>query len=322
VKVAAPGKLMLTGSYAVLEGAPAIVCAVNRLAVAGGESRSSPSPEVVAAMAAMEEATAPGVDVSELFSGSHSGGHKLGLGSSAAAVVAALGYVAAMRGQDLDDLHVRRGIFERAHAAHARVQSGGSGVDVAASTYGGVLRYQRGAEPLPGPLPGPVRASIVPVVLPPGLHLDVYFCGQSVRTSEMRKRVDAFGLRDPATYAARMGDLSAASVAAASAIDRRHGREFVEAACSTERGLTALGRDADVPIVPPFVRPIIEMAEAEDGAFLPSGAGGGDVFVRLGLEPPSSRFATEARAAGLERLELRIDTVGVRVVGKVGESSS
>jgi phosphomevalonate kinase len=307
VRVAAPGKLMLTGSYAVLEGAPAIVCAVSRLAVAGGESMSSPSPEVVAAM---EGATAPGIDVSELFAG----GHKLGLGSSAAAVVAALGYVAAMRGGDLDDPQVRRGIFERAYAAHARVQSGGSGVDVAASTYGGVLRYQRSS--------GSEGASILSVSLPPGLHVDAYWSGQSVRTSDMRKRVDAWKLRDAMMYAARMSDLAAASVAAASSIDRGQGRELVEAARSTERGLTALGRDADAPIVPPSVRPIIEMAEAEDSAFLPSGAGGGDVFVHLGFEPPSPRFATEARAAGLERLELGIDTVGVRVVSKVGESSS
>jgi len=34
VRIIAPGKLVLTGAYAVLEGAPAIVVAVDRYAVA------------------------------------------------------------------------------------------------------------------------------------------------------------------------------------------------------------------------------------------------------------------------------------------------
>jgi phosphomevalonate kinase len=142
VKVFAPGKLLLTGSYAVLEGAPAIVCAVDRYAVArtaGVDAEAvqgTPvSPEIAAAMDGGGDA--PDVDVSSLFSN----GKKLGLGSSAAAVVAALGHVAAARGLDLGEAPVRRTIFDRARAAHGTVQSGGSGVDVAASVYGGVLSY-------------------------------------------------------------------------------------------------------------------------------------------------------------------------------------
>jgi phosphomevalonate kinase len=238
-RVAAPGKVLLTGSYAVLEGAPAIVCAVDRLAIASAEAKGAATAEVAAAMEGEEP---PGVDVSGLFAGQE----KLGLGSSAAAVVAALGYRAAMRGEDLASADVRRTIFDRARRAHARVQSGGSGVDIAASVHGGVLRYELSAE-------GPLFRN---VPLPTGLFLDTYWSGRSVRTSDMRARVDGLKGRDAKLHGARMSDLATAANAAASAIDDGKPRDFIEAARAAERGLIALGRDADAPIVPPFAGPL------------------------------------------------------------------
>jgi phosphomevalonate kinase len=72
-----------------------------------------------------------------------------------------------------------------------------------------------------------------------------------------------------------------------------------------------LGRAADAPIVPLSARGLVEVAEEEEAVFLPSGAGGGDVFVRIGLGSPSRRFAEGAGAAGFERLNLAVDVLGV-----------
>jgi phosphomevalonate kinase len=312
VRVLAPGKLLLTGGYAVLEGARAIVCAIDRYAVASGDpagaAQRAVSPEIMAAMEGVGAET-PHVDTSSLFSN----GQKLGLGSSAAAVVAALGRVAALRGEHLGDAPVRQEIFDRARAAHARVQSGGSGVDVAASVYGGVLCYSLRARG---------RPSISPVDLPEGLHIDAYWSGHSVRTSEMRARVDRLKLRDKDLFAARMGELSAAAEAAASAIGQGDAPRLIEAAQASERGLFALGRDADTPIVPPSAHGLVRLAEEERSAFLPSGAGGGDVFVRLAQGAPSPRFAKEAEALGLEKLDFAVDILGVHTTGKLrGEPS-
>jgi phosphomevalonate kinase len=309
VKALAPGKLLLTGAYAVLHGAPAIVCAIDRYAVASGAPPREVSKEVAVAMGDAGVDRAPHVDVASLFSN----GQKLGLGSSAAAVVAALGHVAALRGEGLATERVRRGIFDRARAAHAQVQSGGSGVDVAASVYGGVLRYA---------LDGAGRPSVAPVHLPSELRLDVYWSRQSARTSDMRARVDRLRDRDAGLFAARMQELSVAAEAAASAIARGEARSFIEAARAGEAGLRALGRDADTPIVPPYAPALARTAEEEHSAFLPSGAGGGDVFVRLGLGSPSERFMEETRVAGLDRLNLAVDPLGVHVNGSLGELSS
>jgi phosphomevalonate kinase len=311
VRVAAPGKLLLVGAYAVLEGAPAIVLAVDRYVFAGDdvESAGELPREVREALkdagVAIERAGSLGVDAKALFSA----GRKLGLGSSAAAAVAALGWLAASRGENLEDAGLRRGIFERARAAHARVQAGGSGLDVAASTFGGVLRYRIGTP-----------AIVEPVRLPAGLVVDAYFSGRSARTSDMRARIDAFKARDSRTYAARMAELQSAAVAASSSVERADARAFVRAVQASEEGLTALGRDADAAIVVPEARPAMEAARGEGAAFVPSGAGGGDVFVRIGTSLASLRFDAVARAAGLEKLEVRIDTIGVRVSDRVGES--
>ena len=98
MKAIAPGKLVLTGAYAVLDGAPAIVVAVDRHAVAdASRTARSAAPEI---RAALEGAPAPEVDVSALYDAR---GGKLGLGSSAAAVVAALAARALAEGADLAD---------------------------------------------------------------------------------------------------------------------------------------------------------------------------------------------------------------------------
>src|SRR6185436_10440568 len=85
----APGKVVLSGAYAVLEGAPAIVTAVDRYVTADTAKKPSlVTPEV---RAALGDARAPGFDASAL----RKGDQKLGLGSSAAILVASLGAVTA-----------------------------------------------------------------------------------------------------------------------------------------------------------------------------------------------------------------------------------
>ena len=151
VRVLAPGKLVLTGAYAVLDGAPAIVAAVDRYALADDRG-----------------AAASHVDVSALHDDR---GQKLGLGSSAASIVATLGLRAHGRGEDLRSAPARAGIFRAAREAHAKEQNGGSGVDIAASVFGGILRYALGRS-------GPLLAL---VAFPSTLSFSAYWSGTSAR---------------------------------------------------------------------------------------------------------------------------------------------
>src|SRR5262245_37809403 len=133
----APGKVVISGAYAVLEGAPAIVAAVDRYVTADARrTADAVTPEVRAALGNRD---APAFDARAL----RRGDNKLGLGSSAAILVASLGAVALRDLGPLSDDALAAQVFEPALAAHRAAQGGGSGIDVAASTYGGVLIAQR-----------------------------------------------------------------------------------------------------------------------------------------------------------------------------------
>lgn len=290
MKVRAPGKLVVTGAYAVLSGAPALVLAVDRHAVADGERvDGSPAPEVAAAMP-----VAPFVDTSAM----RQGDRKLGLGSSAAAVVAALGLRAAERGERLTEEAVRSRLMHQAFEAHARAQGGGSGVDVAASTYGGALAYTMGMPPARVSLPGAIAWK-------------AFFSGTSARTSELRARVDDLARRDPRAHRTAMLALGDASRSAIDAAAEGAAERFVLSARQTLMALIALGEAADAPIVTPAVRALAIAAESEGAALLPSGAGGGDCAIFVGKNPPSASFLAQARARSHEAVDLSLDTRGV-----------
>jgi phosphomevalonate kinase len=279
VKVIAPGKLVLTGAYAVLEGAPAIVAAVDRYAIA--EVGAPPQP----------------VDVRALHDAQ---GRKLGLGSSAASMVAALGARALAGGEDPRRPTVRTEIFREARAAHAREQGGGSGVDVAAAVYGGTLRYV---------LAG-TGAKVQPVELPDGVELRAFWSGTSARTSDLLARTNALRARDP--KAGVFTALRERAMRAADALEAGEAQAFVDAASDFGRSLAKLGEAADAPIVPPAFADLAADARSERAAFLPSGAGGGDVAVWLGVAPPPASFVRRAETLGLVALDLALDRGGVR----------
>jgi phosphomevalonate kinase len=308
MKVIAPGKVLLTGAYAVLEGAPAIVMAVDRHVVADpSRCANQPTREVLFALSTSE---APEVETEALL---WSGGEKLGLGSSAAVLVASLGAKLAAEGADLRDSAVRRVIFEQARAAHASAQSGGSGVDVAASVYGGVLRY---ALPKSGP------AVIDPVELPSALHVAVFWTGVSARTPELRAKVESLRVRAPALYEACLGSLTEVACAASRAVDGGDAPAFISAARAAEDALSTLGVAADAPIVLPKVAELARAAHDEGASFCPGGAGGGDVTVYLGTAPPSDKFLSAARAAKVERVPICPDQGGVRIDNRLSKDRS
>lgn len=285
---------MLTGSYVVLEGAPAIVSAVDRYAIADDSAVDpTPSPEIAAAMA-----RAPRVDTSALHDGPPEARRKLGLGSSAAACVAALGCEAAERGDDLGAPAVREAIFAKARAAHAAVQGGGSGVDIAASVHGGTLVYT---------IDGKARR----VTQPSSLVVEAYFAGRPARTSEMRGRVDAFAARDADSHRAIFRDLASAAEGAVKALDDGDAARFVRECRYAHRGLFALARAADAPILPEDAIVLDALAEQAGSVFLPSGAGGGDVFIHVGVQGATRPFEIEIERLGWKRVSLSVDHVGV-----------
>ena len=308
--VVAPGKMFLIGEYAVLDGAPAIVTAVGRLAtgqfVPGIEAGSALVKEAVAlALSGIGDhaAALPEGSVMVDTSAFSTGGHKLGLGSSAAVAVVSVAAVLEMAG--LPVAGNRELCFSLAERAHRQAQGGvGSGADVAAAVHGGVIRYRR---PTAGaPVVDKVR-------LPPDLHLVVFGEGKPASTPDLVRAVQSLAEREPARYLQAMQRLCAEAEAFVEALAAGNVAALIAAAGAYEEGLVALGQAAGVAIVTPRFEIASELASNLGGVAKPSGAGGGDVGVAFFSEAAAARnFTSRLRQLGLLVVDAGFDANGVR----------
>jgi phosphomevalonate kinase len=292
----APGKVVLSGAYSVLSGAPAIVTAVSRYVRADTARTAQLVTDEVQAALAPNEAP-PWFDASAL----RRDGRKLGLGSSAAILVASL-FALELRaapGSALSALRAR--VFERSLRAHRIAQGGGSGVDVAASSFGGTLVYR---------LEG-ATSRLAAVTLPEDLSFEVWTCPTSASTRDLLAAVAELAKRAPERHAHWLGAQSAAANAAASSIQRAGAPGFVAALVAQQRALSGLGIAAGVPIVTPELTELGPLAEQEGGVLLPAGAGGGDIALFVGVAPssPELRRALDTRTHRL--LETDLSAPGV-----------
>ncbi len=309
VGASAPGKALLCGEYAVLDGAPAIVAAVDRrVSVAWSAGAVSMPPEVEATLALAqgelgEVGPALTLDASEL----RRDDVKLGLGSSAAGAAAAAAAVFASHGRSIDDPATRRRVFELAFAGHASVAPEGSGVDVAASALGGFLRFARRGDEI----------DTATLSLPESLEIRLIWTGHAARTSDLVAKVRALQSRDPTRYRSRMDGLhgSAARFASAFASGRAH--EVVAEAGAYGLAMAALGDEADAPIVDSHLREVASLAARFGGSAKPCGAGGGDVAIAFFDDADAaSRFERACADAALQPVKVGWGAVGARAEGR------
>ena len=307
---------MVSGEYAVLEGAVAIVASVSvrvvaRLSPPGSDSSASsqshspqspvlPQEAVLARRLAEERLgivnASLSIDASEL----RRSGQKLGLGSSAAAAAAAVGAVFVHHGRDISSPEAQREVLELALAGHKAVAPEGSGADVAAASLGGFVRFR---------VEGGKLAEAERVSWPSQVVTRVVWTGKEARTSEFVRSVRAFEARD-----AQVRDvLRSESSRFADAIMRADAREILAAADAYGQAMGRLGEAAGVSIVTPELAKIAELARQHGGAAKPSGAGGGDVALAFfSREADAQGFDAACLAAGLSPLDLGLGAQGVR----------
>lgn len=292
----APGKIVLSGAYSVLEGAPAIVAAVDRYATADAAAEATfITDEVRAAVTSGIIPRACAFDASALRSAD--GSRKLGLGSSAAILVATM---AAFKGPP-PDAAARIWFFDAALAAHRAAQHGGSGVDVAASVYGGVLVCELAKD----------RLVTRPHALPRDAHVTILASRIAASTAELRGRVRAFRGTDPSRYRsllARAGSGARDAVAASTAV------ALIAALIVQRDALGELGQRSGAPILTPDVAQLAEQASAAGFFVGPAGAGGGDVAIAVGTGPLPADLVAAANLVGLEVVDANLGASGVEPI--------
>ncbi len=192
---------MLLGEHAVLHGRPALVCAVNRrirvtlrpradrevhirsslgrYAIAIDQLQpADPFRFVIAAVLRQKDRLDAGLDleIESEFS------HQVGLGSSAAVTVATTAALLAWIGEPAEP----QTIFDESLPVVRQTQGLGSGADVAASVFGGIVAY---------------RASPVDIRKLDGTHpLTVIYSGSKRPTVEVVKLVEAAHAAQPKAF--------------------------------------------------------------------------------------------------------------------------
>ncbi len=296
IRASAPGKLLLLGEYAVLEGATAIVTAVNRRAVvsldaAGDQGWKLTAPQLglsdfllgkhgsipaqtpadirnvlglfASVLHCVFEHAGPlaphsiNIDTSAFF---HSQ-QKLGIGSSAAVAVALTGVLLAAHGRESN----RGELFALAAQAHNRAQNGvGSNVDIAASVYGGTLVHRIDAAP-------------VATEIPTGLTITPVFTGRAASTQNLIGNVFRLRKESPEIFSRHMQAMTQLALAGCSACQQDNASEFLRLAGAYHSAMQALGEAAGADIISDAHTKIHEIAAQSGVAYKPSGAGGGDI---------------------------------------------
>jgi phosphomevalonate kinase len=221
------------------------------------------------------------------------GGHKLGLGTSAAVCATLSGALLAWCGS-------RRDVFPIALDAHRAAQGGrGSGVDVAAACHGGLIRYE-----VATPDPRVARAPF-----PAGVAFAAIWTGTSTETRTHIASVERW--RAGAIPSELSQLIGAASAVVGSLPDAQ---DFMRQLRAYAIALQALDATAKLGIYSPAHRTLTDVARAHGVVYKPCGAGGGDLGMAFAIEPGTlAAFERDADAAGFDRLPLELDEHGITV---------
>ena len=291
ISYAAPGKAVVWGEYAVLEGAPALVMAVDRYATAhvqpstdgwqlnaaGFESSAHLSPKALmhlqpaesegvaglirAVLAALGDPELPegaGIqtDTRPFHAGTDGlgGGQKLGIGSSAAICTAACAAIAEFLDKKFDE--------SLPLTAHQLLQGKkGSGLDVAAACTGGVIRFQSGSHS--------------EAVWPANLHFRYFWVGTAAKTTE---------------HLARFGDWRASGDtrtldALCQACERLFDSPDLSGLADYVDRLKAMDDTAGLGIFSEAHDRLRALANRVQVVYKPCGAGGGDIGIAISDDP-------------------------------------
>ena len=213
ITASAPGSLMLLGEHAVLHGHRALVCAINRrikvrlTSLAGDEVRiasglanyKSPlndlmdHPALRFAIQAIRQHADQVPSGFELWIGSEFSAD-IGFGSSAAVTVAVH---AAILASLLGEPPENEVLFDEALRTVHAVQGRGSGADLAASVFGGVVGYT-------------TAPTFQPLAI--GLPMTAVYCGYKTPTPEVILKVEQLRADQPQKYERIFAEMDAGAV--------------------------------------------------------------------------------------------------------------
>lgn len=308
----APGKLVLLGDYAVLEGAPALVLAVDRRAVVTLESAAADywfdAPQLGIGQAqaqlrrdangvwrmlwpqlgeadvqalALVSAVVEGLALESVptpFS-AHLDTRAFFTGSPQSAKLGlgssaalSVALAASIRAHDGSDTPALADLV----TMHRQLQHGrGSGLDIAASCAGGMIVYRLLHD----------QPQLTTVLWPHALHSCCVWSGKSASTASFLQQLAQWRARHPSAFDERMAVLRTWAEQGRDAAMRGNAAALVDAVSVYARALADLGGASGIDIVCEEHRRIGNLARDCGVAYKSCGAGGGDVGVAVATDP-------------------------------------
>lgn len=307
-KILAPGKLILIGEYAVLDGSPAVVMAVDRYASLSVHDNEISDAGGLVPFARRETARIFKMEAEPLnyvadSSDFYFEGSKLGLGGSAAVTVAAVASLFSESGFDLEDGSLRNKMWPVAKAIHDRFQDEpGSGLDICASIFGGVTAMRTSGGPIPdfNTWRFPERAEMAFV-----------WTGSPSSTPILVRKVRQLEKSKPSEYRRIITEMS--EVADKFITEGENDPQLAMKSVTRYASLMdELGRVSGTPIVTDAMNHIIKIAVDCGGAAKPSGAGGGDfVIAFFSQKIDKSRFLEEIKKQGYNPAAISLSKKGI-----------
>lgn len=212
-------------------------------------------------------------------------GNKYGLGSSAAVVT---GVVTALLTEFLAKEPERELIFKLSAIAHVKVQGTGSGADIAASTYGGMLEYRSfQADWLLDQLKRESSATalvqkewkflhIKKLSFPKEWKMIVGWTGSPASTAKLVPEILAYKDVNPEAFREFVEKSSRAVLTILTGINQRNFDQFSQGIQMNHKALSKIGKLAGVPIETPKLYELQKVSSLYQSPGKLSGAGGGD----------------------------------------------
>ena len=321
VLASAPGKVVLSGEYAVLDGAPAVCMALDRrarvtIATSGDDHHRVSAPGLCdqerrfrcqdgvfewldagfdfglleAAWLATNMRSDAGLSLildTRDFVDPDSG-QKSGIGSSAALTVALTAALNELSHSTIDAV-------DAAFAAHQELQQGhGSGVDIACSLAGGLIEYRASAKQSQS------------LAWPDGLAYALVWSGAAASTTQKLEQLARSEARP-----SRMA-LVCAAKRLANAWRQQAAAEILEEYRDYTTVLREFSLDHELGIFDAGHAELVEAAQAAGINYKPCGAGGGDIGIVLAQDAAAIQaFVDNALTAEYRVLDVSIDLQGV-----------
>lgn len=260
-QIITPGKVMITGEYGVLEGGPAIVATIDRIATARIYPTSQKEyffstafKKILTGQFPLESVK---IDTSQFFGNS---GQKLGIGSSAAQIICAVGLY--MEQNNLPIQKFQSELIDVSIKIHQLSQAGlGSGSDIRTMVYGGIVLIND----------HPFRLNNFP------MSLRWIHCPTTLSTKDILQYYQTYRITAQKTVYQMIG----VAQKFISGFKQQNINEILECMRESAQLYQALSDCIKIPLISEQQKYLITWAQQNGGQAKPSGAGGGDLLLAV-----------------------------------------